>query len=74
MTDMDFPRDAASYVLYEAERGSNIGSAQDWPELRALLDELLEGDRERLPLVAVVAYDKAGERIGNWSAASVLVA
>lgn len=72
MADMDFPYDAAAYVMYEAQTGSNVGSAQSWPELRDLLNEIVHDSREQLPFVAVVALDDKGQRIGSWPAVSVL--
>lgn len=73
MTDMDFPHDAAFYVMYEAKTGSTVGSAPSWAELRVLLDEIVEEEgTARLPLVAAVALDDKGQRIGSWPAVSVL--
>jgi hypothetical protein len=70
---MTFERvDADSFVLLEVETGSNIGSARDRKGLFALLDKLDETDRERLPLVVVVALDKKGQRIDSWAATSIL--
>ncbi|MEX2202928.1 MAG: hypothetical protein WD965_02455 [Actinomycetota bacterium] len=69
---MDFPHDAACYVLYEAHGGSNVGSATTWAGLRVLLDEIVSERRGRLSLVAVVALDDKGQRIGTLPAESVL--
>lgn len=72
MAEMEFPHNAAAYVMYEARTGSSVGSAQNWPELRDLLNEILEDSRDHLTFVAVAALDDKGQRIGSWPAVSVL--
>lgn len=67
-----FPEDAPAYILFEARTGSNVGSAASRPELRELLDEILDMSKEDFAYVSVVALDAKGQRMGAWSALEVL--